>query len=130
MKANQSGMTLLEVLLALAIFTMAAMALISSLSSQVKATGLIEEQVFASWVADNQLKEVYLLEQAQTKGKTPSSGSSRMGTQSWPWKKSDVNDDAIQAVKHTIQVTMSNGQTVEMTSYTATSQESDHDLSK
>lgn len=128
MKANQSGMTLLEVLLAMAIFTVAAMALISSLSGQIKATSLIEEQVFASWVADNQLKEVYLLQLTQPKVKIPSSGSSKMGTQSWPWKMDAINDEALQAVKHVIQVTTNNGQTVEMTSYTATSQESDHDL--
>jgi len=60
MSRQQSGMTLLEVLLAMVIFASVSLTLINSLSGQIAATSRMEEQVFASWVADNVLKKQQL----------------------------------------------------------------------
>ena len=60
MSQRQSGMTLLEVLLAIFIFATCSLALLNSLHGQVSATAKMEEQVLAGWVADNVLKTYQL----------------------------------------------------------------------
>ncbi|WP_330985792.1 MULTISPECIES: type II secretion system minor pseudopilin GspI [Enterobacterales] len=55
---NQHGMTLLEVIIALAIFATAALALLNSMSSQMSAVDHFRTSLFASWVAENTLIEM------------------------------------------------------------------------
>ena len=64
-----SGFTLLEVLVALAIYaTVAAVVLIAAGRSLSNASRL-EEITFASWIADNRLAELQLTEPAPTAGR-------------------------------------------------------------
>lgn len=56
---NQSGMLLLEVLLALAIFATAVTGLVSSMQWQLSALDTLKQEILAQWVADNQLIKVH-----------------------------------------------------------------------
>lgn len=59
-KVKQNGMTLLEVMVALVIFSTAALALMNSVSLNVRFTHGLAETLQASWVAENQLAEAQL----------------------------------------------------------------------
>lgn len=51
---KQSGMTLLEVLLAMSIFTAVALTLMSSMQGQRTAIERMRNETLALWIADNQ----------------------------------------------------------------------------
>ncbi|MDF5109509.1 type II secretion system minor pseudopilin GspI, partial [Vibrio parahaemolyticus] len=52
------GMTLLEVLVALAIFATAAISVIRSVSQHINTISYLEEKMFAAMVVDNQMANV------------------------------------------------------------------------
>lgn len=60
MKSKSRGMTLIEVAMALSIFTASGLALINAASEQVNATKHLQEKTFSLWVADNKLQELRL----------------------------------------------------------------------
>lgn len=60
MKTNARGMTLLEVLIALAIFATAAIAIIRSVSQHINTLNYLEDKAFAAMVVDNQMAKVML----------------------------------------------------------------------
>ncbi|HEC5278609.1 TPA: type II secretion system minor pseudopilin GspI [Enterobacter cloacae] len=87
-KRKEQGMTLLEVMVALVIFSTAALALMNSVSLNVRFTHGLGETLQASWVAENQLAEAQL-------SKTPfpdalQTGTEIMGGRSWIWRKQRV----------------------------------------
>ena len=57
-KTKEQGMTLLEVMVALVIFSTAALALMNSVSLNVRFTHGLADTLQANWVAENQLAEV------------------------------------------------------------------------
>ncbi|MBK4716100.1 MULTISPECIES: type II secretion system minor pseudopilin GspI [Tenebrionibacter/Tenebrionicola group] len=79
-----SGMTLLEVLIALAIFSLAALALLQSLGQLANGTGRLEEKAWADGVAENQLVELTLLNVWPPLRWTV--GKSEQGGQTWYWR--------------------------------------------
>ncbi|EKI0253616.1 type II secretion system minor pseudopilin GspI [Enterobacter asburiae] len=87
-KGREQGMTLLEVMVALVIFSTAALALMNSVSLNVRFTHGLGETLQASWVAENQLVEAQL-------SKTPfpdamQTGTETMGGRNWTWHKQRV----------------------------------------
>ena len=54
------GMTLLEVMVALAIFAVAGLTVVRTVSQQLVGLTLLEEKTIATWVADNRQVEVAL----------------------------------------------------------------------
>lgn len=58
MKSNHNGFTLLEVLVALAVFAVAAIALMRVSESQLRLSQTLEEKTFAHWVALNMITEM------------------------------------------------------------------------
>lgn len=60
MNKAQQGMTLLEVLVALMIFSVGCLAVIRTTSQQARHLGALEKNVIAGWVADNQLAQITL----------------------------------------------------------------------
>ena len=87
-KVKQKGMTLLEVMVALVIFSTAALALMNSVSLNVRFTHGLGDSLQASWVAENQLAEAKL-------SNTPfpdalQTGTEIMGGRSWIWRKQRV----------------------------------------
>ncbi|WP_058911162.1 type II secretion system minor pseudopilin GspI [Entomohabitans teleogrylli] len=86
--AQQRGMTLLEVMVALVIFSTAALALMNSVSLNVRFTHGLAETLQASWVAENQLAEARLMKSAFPD--VEQEGSETMGGQTWRWRKQRV----------------------------------------
>lgn len=95
---NCRGMTLLEVMVAMAIFAIAGLTLMKTVSEQVVALATLEEKTFASWVADNQLVTVRLA------GSWPNlswnNGTTEMAghTYYWRWRGIETADPKFRAV--------------------------------
>lgn len=91
-------MTLLEVMVAIAIFAIAALALMQSISAQLLAITDLENKTFAGWVADNQLAQLRLEE--VWPDTSWHSGSTQMGnhTYYWRWQGQATSDDLIRQV--------------------------------
>ncbi|EMN3919171.1 type II secretion system minor pseudopilin GspI [Citrobacter farmeri] len=87
-KKKQKGMTLLEVMVALVIFSTAALALMNSVTLNVRFTHGLAYTLQASWVAENQLVEAQL-----SKSDFPDAqehGTEMMGGRDWNWRKQRV----------------------------------------
>lgn len=87
MSKRRSGFTLLEVLVALAIFATAAIAVIRSVSQHINTLSYLEEKTFASMVADNQMAKVMLSERKPTKAK----GKEELAGREWYWSVEPVD---------------------------------------
>jgi general secretion pathway protein I len=81
MPANVRGFTLLEVLVALAIFAVASVALLAAQNAQLRTDGRLADKTLAHWVALNRLAEL------QLQGAFPEIGqittASSMGDRQW-----------------------------------------------
>lgn len=92
------GMTLLEVLVALVVFSMAGIALMQSVIVQTNGLSTIEQKMFASWVAQNQMVNVMLSTNwPDLSGK---SGKEEMAGQDfyWSWKGIETSDPSFRAI--------------------------------
>ena len=87
-KRKEQGMTLLEVMVALVIFSTAALALMNSVSLNVRFTHGLADSLQASWVAENQLAEAKLSNTPFPDALQP--GTEIMGGRSWIWRKQRV----------------------------------------
>lgn len=96
---RQKGMTLLEVMVALFIFAMTGTAVMKAASEHLNAVGMIEENTFATWVANNRLNSVTL--NATWPPKNNLRGSSDMSDRTWYWQQAvkKTNDDDLRAVE-------------------------------
>ena len=75
------GFTLLEVMLALAIFALAAMAVLQIASGALSNQQILEEKTVAGWVAENQTALLYLRHQ----------GESDMAGSRWYWRTTPLS---------------------------------------
>ncbi|ELH3114055.1 type II secretion system minor pseudopilin GspI [Vibrio parahaemolyticus] len=80
------GMTLLEVLVALAIFATAAISVIRSVSQHINTVSYLEEKMFAAMVVDNQMANV-MLDTGALKAKN---GTEELAGRTWYWKVTPV----------------------------------------
>ncbi|MGR4989756.1 type II secretion system minor pseudopilin GspI [Vibrio rotiferianus] len=81
------GMTLLEVLVALAIFATAAISVIRSVSQHINTVSYLEEKMFAAMVVDNQMANV-MLDSSALKAKN---GTEELAGRTWYWKVTPVS---------------------------------------
>lgn len=88
---REDGFTLLEVLLALAIFAVSALTLTSSLGITLRGTAQLRQQQLALWVADNQLIELQLAGTQQP----PQGGEDNMAGIDWQWQLTREEGDAL-----------------------------------
>lgn len=84
----QQGMTLLEVMVALAIFSTAALALMNSVSLNLRFTYGLADTLQASWVAENQLAEAQLMQSDFPESEEE--GTETQGGRRWTWRKQRV----------------------------------------
>ena len=84
-KAKQSGFTLLEVMLAMAVFAIAGVALLGVADNNYRHISHLEEQMFANWVASNQLVEVSLDKTWPPKNNRK--GNVEMAGRTWYWQQ-------------------------------------------
>ncbi|WP_375752159.1 type II secretion system minor pseudopilin GspI [Vibrio sp. HN007] len=90
MKYINRGMTLIEVLVALAIFATASLSIMKAVSQHTDTLSYLEERMFASMVVDNQMALVLLdgAPNSTKKGKTELAG------REWYWKVTPVKTEA------------------------------------
>ena len=60
-RSAMGGFTLLEIMVALAVFATLAAAVLSASQYVVKQRGAVENRLFAAWLADNRLNELLSL---------------------------------------------------------------------
>ncbi|WP_414628805.1 type II secretion system minor pseudopilin GspI [Shewanella colwelliana] len=99
MKRNLQGMTLLEVIVALAVFAIAAVSITKSLGDQMANMPILEERTLAQWVASNQMVD------ARLEGKFPDlgkkEGSVDLADKEWFWRKEVIKttDDNFRMIR-------------------------------
>ncbi len=81
MKRLNCGMTLLEVMIALAIFATAAISVMRAVSQHIHTLAYLEEKTFATVVADNQMALTMLSGAPQHSR----SGSTQLAGREWYW---------------------------------------------
>lgn len=86
-KRSAAGFTLLEVLVALAIFATAAVSVMRAVSQHINTMNYLEEKMFASMVADNQMAKVMLA----PKLLAAKEGKESMAGRDWYWQIKPVN---------------------------------------
>ena len=79
------GFTLIEVMLAMAVFAIAGVALLGVADNNYRHINHIEEQMFANWVASNQLVEVSLDKTWPPKNNRK--GKVEMAGRTWFWQQ-------------------------------------------
>lgn len=84
-KATVRGFTLIEVMLAMAIFSIAGVAILGAAESNVRNLGHIEQKVLASWVASNQLVETTL--DKKWPPKNNKKGKVELAGREWFWQQ-------------------------------------------
>ncbi|MCE9687841.1 MULTISPECIES: type II secretion system minor pseudopilin GspI [Shewanella] len=93
------GMTLLEVIVALAVFSIAAVSITKSLGEQMANMPILEERTLAQWVADNQMVDARLDPKFPDVGKKE--GRSELAGKDWYWRKEVVKttDDNFRMIR-------------------------------
>jgi len=82
---KQQAFTLLEVMLAMAVFAIAGVALLGAAGNNLKNVGNLETKMFANWVASNQLVEVNL--NTNWPPKNNKKGKVEMAGREWYWQQ-------------------------------------------
>ncbi|MGF1701002.1 type II secretion system minor pseudopilin GspI [Photobacterium makurazakiensis] len=99
--SSQRGMTLLEVLVALAVFATAALGVMRAVSQHLNTLGYLEEKTFAAMVADNELAKVRLSGEIPTSARR---GKSELAGREWYWsiKSTKTADGYLRALDVTV----------------------------
>ena len=83
--SKQRGMTLIEVMVALAVFAIASLAVVNVASEHIRTLSYIEQKNIAQWIANNHLTQLHLDK------KFPSLGNKRSnikyGVATWYWQQ-------------------------------------------
>ena len=82
---RQLGMTLIEVMVALAVFALAAVSVVSVATEHLRSIAYLEQKTLAVWIANNHLSEL------QLQGKLPDFGIKRgkleYACNTWYWQQ-------------------------------------------
>ncbi|WP_439888968.1 type II secretion system minor pseudopilin GspI [Pseudomonas sp. MBLB4123] len=79
-----AGFTLLEVLVALAIFALVAASVLSASSRSLQTVARLEDKTLAMWIADNRLSELQLAEEPVADGRAE--GELTYAGRRWQWQ--------------------------------------------
>ncbi|MBK8537163.1 MAG: type II secretion system minor pseudopilin GspI [Candidatus Competibacteraceae bacterium] len=82
---SQTGFTLLEVLVALAVLAIAMGAIIGAATQSINTVATLRDQTFASWVALNQINGL-LLESKPWPAEGSRTGSAELANRTWRWE--------------------------------------------
>jgi len=85
---KRSGFTLIEVMLAMAVFSIAGVALLGVADNNYRHISHLEEQMFANWVASNQLVETSLDKTWPPRNNRK--GKVEMAGRTWHWQQKVV----------------------------------------
>ncbi|MDR8525997.1 MULTISPECIES: type II secretion system minor pseudopilin GspI [Shewanella] len=102
MATKQKGMTLLEVIVALAVFSIAAVSITKSLSEQIANMPILEERTMAQWVAHNQMVDARLEPKFPDIGRKD--GQVELANKDWYWRKEVIKttDDNFRMIRISI----------------------------
>lgn len=108
----QSGMTLLEVMVALFIFAMTGGAIMKATSEHLNGVAQIEEVTIATWVANNQLSTLQLERPWPIKNNRK--GRVEMADRQWYWqqKVSNTEDSEFKSVEISVSLDPAYGDTI------------------
>jgi general secretion pathway protein I len=81
---RQRGFTLLEVLVALAIFALVAASVLSASSRSLQTAARLQDKTLAMWVADNRLSAMQLSRDPVADGREQ--GEEQMAGRRWQWQ--------------------------------------------
>lgn len=97
-KEKSLGFTLIEVMLALAVFSIAGIALLSTASNNARNIGYLESKMFANWVASNQLVAASLDKKWPPKNNVK--GQATLAGRDWFWQQKVLKtaDDDMHAI--------------------------------
>jgi general secretion pathway protein I len=103
-KHNQTGFTLLEIMVAMFIFDVAGAAIIKTTTEHINSVGKLEEITFATWVANNQLTRATLLAEKTWPPKNNERGSVEMLDRTWYWQQEvqATTDESLKAIIITV----------------------------
>lgn len=102
MRRADSGFSLIEMLVALAVFSLAVLALLNLSGQNARSAVLVEEQVLAGVVADNLAAESLLLSPAELGA--IGDGVESAGGQNWRWRRTFAPTTEAGLVRIDIQV--------------------------
>lgn len=97
-KPNQAGFSLLEVLIAMAVISLALLALSRTGGLAPRQLAELEQRTLAQWVAQNAISDIRLRELYPAPGSRE--GREEMGQQSWVWRAqvADTDDPNIRRI--------------------------------
>ncbi|MBR9729350.1 type II secretion system minor pseudopilin GspI [Shewanella intestini] len=81
-------MTLLEVIVALAVFSIAAVSIVKSLGDQMVNMPILEQRTLAQWVASNQMVDARLGKEFPDLGQKD--GTEKLADKEWHWRREVV----------------------------------------
>jgi len=99
---KQAGMTLLEVMVAMAVFGTAGLAVMKVATENLSSLAYLEEKTFANWVAANTLTELKLTKKIP--GKSWRKGESELAGRTWFWRYKAESTDSSDFVGVTVEV--------------------------
>ena len=95
-QAKQTGFTLMEVLIALAVLAIALGAIIQSMVANTSNAAYLRDRTFAHWVAMNRVAEIQALNEWPAKG--TDRGTESMANFEWNWQLV-VNDAGLDDIR-------------------------------
>jgi general secretion pathway protein I len=98
---HKKGFTLLEVLVALAIFAVAALSIMKAVSQHLNTLGYLEQKTLAAMVADNELARLQLSGEYPTASKQ---GKSTLANREWYWTVKSIKTQ--QNLLHQIEISV------------------------
>lgn len=117
MRRAKAGFTLIEVMVAMAIFGTAALAAINAASSHLSSIGQIQNKSFAQYVASNRMVELSLTKSWPVADNQ--SGQVRLAGQPWQWRQqvAETVTPNVVAVTVTVSRPESDGELIRLTRY-------------
>lgn len=99
---KQSGLTLLEVMVALLIFALTGTAIMKSASDHLLGVGQIEDITIATWVANNRLTELMIKKQWPPRDNQR--GMQEMSGRKWYWRQKvlSTQDENLKGIEITV----------------------------
>ncbi|WP_404401643.1 type II secretion system minor pseudopilin GspI [Idiomarina seosinensis] len=107
-RCHQRGFTLIEVMVAIALFGMAALAAVNAASSHLGSLSILQQKTFAQYVASNRLAELTLAQQWPVADEA--SGRTTLAEQSWQWQQQVSETVTPNVVAVTIIVSAADGE--------------------
>ncbi|WP_246840611.1 type II secretion system minor pseudopilin GspI [Lacimicrobium sp. SS2-24] len=96
---KHTGMTLLEVMVALLIFAITGTAVMKAASEHLNSISVIEEVTFATWVANNRLTQLQL--ESRWPPQNNVKGTQELADRTWHWRQivKETTDKDMRAVE-------------------------------